>query len=95
MFHIRVFEPDLLRRLDDYALGLYCISVRQHIADIHTAARKRGYYHHDEEDELRTLSPIKKTLDTLFPGLKMLKTKEYQKKRLREMQEIIVSLIKG
>ena len=73
MFHIRVFEPALLRRLDDYALGLYCISVRQHIADIHTAARKRGYYHHDEEEELRTLKPIKQTLNNLFPGLKKFK----------------------
>ena len=95
MFHIRVFESDLLHRLDDYALGLYCFSVRHPIADIHTAARKRGYYHHDELEELKTLKPIKKTLNTLLPGLKKFKPKEYQKKRLQEMQEIIVSLIKG
>ena len=95
MFHIRVFEPDLLRRLDDYALGLYCFSVVQHIADIHKAASKRGYYHQDEEEELRTLKAIKVSLNTVFPGYKKIKPKKYQIKRLQEMQELIVSLIKG
>ena len=93
-FKVKVFEPCHLRRLHKYVLIMYCLSVRQRIAEIKETKNRKGHFVDGERDDLATLLMIEFSLKQLFPKYSKLKPKGTPIQSLKTTQQVVKDQIR-